>query len=147
MTDEIPFTGKLNAGLSSELKRLQDECARSFREFQDEPSPIQRVALQKIYLAYVAAMRQLAKPASAAELEAKNLIAVAEVEATWTRALQEFRTSLEAIPRRVATHALFKKLDLVDVEELLRNEVNAVLTRLESGAWMRDEQNLAPVTQ
>ena len=96
---EVAIAGELSAGLSHELKRLQSECAKAFAEYQAEPSPVQRIALQKIYLGYVTAMRQLAKPASAAELEAKNFLAIADVEKTWARAMQEFRPHRRTNPQ------------------------------------------------
>lgn len=118
-----------HAGLKHEFERLTEECRRSFAEFRAEPSPSARISLQKIYLANVQALRQLAPVVTASEVEAKALISAADVEATWTRALQELKSELEQIAPRCA-RAPWAASEPVLVQESIKYEIDVALAHL-----------------
>lgn len=74
-----------------------------------------------------------------ADAESGDYLPRADVEKTWGRAMREFRVTLEAVPRRVATQPMFKKIDPVEVELLLQQEIQAALGRLHQGSWLEKE--------
>jgi hypothetical protein len=133
----------LFSGLAAELKRLEDETAASYAKYVAEQQPGEKMALQKIYLANVNALRQLAKDAPKADAGAKKVLPISDVDSAWSRSLKEFRSALESMPRRVATQPLFKKLDPVDVEQLVNKEVSEILAHLETGSWLRSTEEPA----
>ena len=116
--------------LMSELDHLRKECRRSFADFENEPSPIRRVQLHKVYLQNLKALSALVPLATKAEEEAGRLVSADAVVQQWMRATLEFRAALETIPRRIATHPVFRKLDPVEVEAVLNHEVATVLEQL-----------------
>lgn len=126
----------LAGGLMEELARLKQETMKSYRLYVAELRPADRMTRQKIWLANVAALRQLAKEAPKAERDARNVLVVADVESAWSRSFKEFKTSAEALGRRVSTLPLFAGLDPVDVEQAIGKEVVTILSHLESGSWL-----------
>lgn len=136
-TEIIQLSMALAGGLMDELDRLKKETASSYKLYIAEQRPADRMARQKIWLANSAALRQLAKEAPKAEREAKNVLVVSDVESTWSRALKEFKTSIESLGRRVSTLALFSALDPIDVEEAISKETVVILTHLEAGGWIK----------
>ncbi len=130
------FTSKPDAPhLLEELENLRAETRRSFKDFEEEPSVTRRVQLHKVYLANLKALSNLIPLATKAEEEGDRLVSADAVSQTWIRAISEFRTTLELIPRRVATNALFKKLeDPVAVEEVIQGEIKSALKQLYTGA-------------
>jgi hypothetical protein len=127
-------------GLQAELERLQEETARSYKDYTDEKQPGDKIAKQKIYLANVNALRALAKDAPKADEANRNSVSISDVDSTWARALKEFRSQLEALPRRVSTSPLFRGVDPVDVELLVRGETDKLLAHLETGSWLKSEE-------
>lgn len=134
----------LLGGLQAELKRLETETAQSYANYQAELLPAEKLVKQKLYLANVNALRALAKDAPKADRDAKNSLPIDDVDSAWSRSVKEFRSECEAMPRRVATNPMFKKIDPVDVEELVMKEVQLILTHLETGSWLRDAEEPAP---
>lgn len=129
----------LITGLQAELKRLEAETAQSYANYQAELLPAEKLVKQKLYLANVTALTRLAKDAPKADREASKTLPVSDVESAWSRSIKEFRSECEALPRRLATNSLFKKVDPVDVEELLMQEVQLILTHLETGSFLVEE--------
>lgn len=130
----------LLSGLAAELKRLEAETAQSYANYQAELIPAEKLVKQALYLKNVGALRALAKDAPKADRDAKNTLPVGEVDSAWSRSVKEFRSALEAMPRRVATNPIFKKIDPVDVEELVMKEVQTILSHLETGSWLKTEE-------
>lgn len=131
----------LAGGLMEELARLKKETLASYRMYIAEQRPADRHLRNKIWLANVAALRQLAKEAPKAERDAKNVLVVADVESAWSRSFKEFKTSLESLGRRVSTLPLFAKLDPIDVEEVISKEAVVILSHLESGSWLKNRES------
>lgn len=130
---------ELSVGLSHEVKRLTEECARSFRDFKNEPSPVHRRSLQRIYAQNVATLQKLVPIATEAEVKAGTLLSSSEVEAAWTRALLEFKNTLEALAARCATAPIFRKLDPVAVKQFMQSEIDKALAHLCEGTWLKPE--------
>lgn len=130
----------LRSGLAAELKRLETETAQSYANYLAETLPAEKLVKQVIYLKNVNALRALAKDAPKADRDAKNTLPIGDVDAAWSRSLKECRSSLEALGRRLATNPLFKKIDPVDVEELVDKEVREILAHLEAGSWLKSEE-------
>lgn len=143
--DEVQTSMAIAGGLMQELARLKKETADSYRLYAAEKLPADRHLRNKVYLANLAALRQLAKEAPKADREARNVLLVADVEATWSRSFKECKTSLESLGRRVSTLALFAKLDPVDVELAINKEVVTILSQLESGSWLTNPGDEPPV--
>ena len=137
--DAAMMSMALAGGLTQELARLKAECAQSHRAYLAEQRPADKLTRQKVWLANVAALRQLAKEAPKAERDAKNVLLISDVESTWTRSLKECKTSLESLARRVSTNILFAKLDPVEVEEVIQKEVAGILSHLERGSWLEQK--------
>jgi hypothetical protein len=89
----------------------------------------------KIVTDLISKLQALTKIAPELEQQSKNVLMRVEVEQTWGRFLKELRSQLDALPRRVALHPMFKKIDPVAVEKLLNEERNRVLMVLSSGGW------------
>jgi len=131
--------------LQHEFERIKSESARSYREYLAEKNPATRIALQKIWLANSAALRQLAKPARQSEVDLKNWLQKSDVEASFARAASEFRGNIENLGRRISALPLFAKLDPVDVElacaketkKMLDDFFQAISAAVESGEPMK----------
>jgi hypothetical protein len=130
----------LLSGLAAELKRLETETAQSYANYVAELLPAEKLVKQTIYIKNVNALRQLAKDAPKADRDAKNTLPIGDVDSAWSRSFKEFRSSLEAMGRRLATNPLFKKLDPVDVEELVNKETGEIIAHLETGSWLKTEE-------
>lgn len=128
----------LAGGLMEELSRLKIETAKSHRLYLAETKPSDKITRQRVWLLNVAALRQLAKEAPKAERDAKNVLVVSDVEATWSRAFSEFRNSAESLGRRVSTLALFAGLDPIDVEQAIAKETTTMLEHLESASHLKE---------
>lgn len=139
--EETPLdpNAPLKVGLARQVALLEKEVEESHAAYRKETLPFEKLSLQKIYLANVSALRQLAKVQPDADSASGRVLPVDDVDSAWSRSLKEFRSTLEAMPRRIASSPLFKKLDPVDVEELVSKEVTAILTHLETGSWLKDE--------
>lgn len=135
--DTIQFSMAIAGGLMSELERLKKETFKSYQLYVAELRPADKILRNKIWLANVAALRQMAKEAPKAERDAGNVLAVSDVESTWSRAFKECKTALESLGRRVSTSVLFAALDPIDVEQVINKEVVTVLSHLESGGSLR----------
>jgi hypothetical protein len=116
--------------LLQEVEDLRAECRRSFKDFEVEPSPIRRVPLHKVYLANLKALAALIPLATKAEEEADRLVSAEGVAAAWNRGLADFVTSLELVARRVATHSTFRRFDPVEVEAVVKREIDIALAQL-----------------
>jgi hypothetical protein len=138
-----PLT-ELKIGLVHEVKRLTEECARSFRDFQNEPSPVHRKSLQRIYQQNCATLAKLTPLAKQAEVEAGTLLSAQDVEATWMRTFSEIRSRLDVIGRRVASDALFSELDRVAVQEVVDREMDLALAQLSDSEPTQRERYTGP---
>jgi hypothetical protein len=118
--------------LLQEVEDLRAECRRSFRDFEVEPSPIRRIPLHKVYLANLKALAALIPLATKAEEEADRLVSAEGVAQAWNRTVGDFMSSLTLVPRRVATHATFRRFDPVEVEAIVKKEIDTVLIQLRS---------------
>lgn len=135
--EAVQFSMAVAGGLMDELARLKSETLKSYRLYLAELRPADRMTRNKIWLANVAALRQLAKEAPKAERDAKNVLLVGDVDATWSRTLKEFKSSLESLGRRISTLPLFAELDPIDVEQVVAKEVVVILEHLESGSHLK----------
>jgi hypothetical protein len=118
------------SSLVRELERLERQCDEVGRELDREESPSLRLQLAKLRQQYSANLARLIRPAINAEVQQGLLLMKSDVDATWSRTILEFRKTLEQIPRRLATHTLFHALDPVDVEQVIKKEVDTVLAQL-----------------
>lgn len=134
--EEIRDDGK--RGVTAELRRLEEETAKAYRIYAASKDHVEKLANYKVWTALLSEMRKLAKDAPASEREAGRHVPIEEVEAVWTRGLLVFSKSLDTLPRRVATHPLFKKLDPHDVEEFIQSEVSALKTKLYNLNWKEE---------
>lgn len=121
---------QLVSSLVEELTRLKEQCAEVGRELSQEQSPSARLQLQKLRQQYTTNLARLIKPAMAAEERKGLLVMKSDVDAVWSRTITEMRSTLEQIPRRVATDPLFAALDPVDVANIIQHEVNVALAQL-----------------
>jgi hypothetical protein len=114
---------------------------KAHQRYASEKDPAAAAPLFQAYLRVVAAVTALSKAAPKSDIETGNAIPASEVDATWSRHVKEWRTMLENLPRRAAMSPLFKRLDPVDVEQLLDKEVAQILVHLEASdkGWMKDK--------
>lgn len=117
-------------GMVRELARLQKLCNETQTELENEPSPSERFQLAKLLQQYSTNLNKLIQPTLDAEERQGLLLEKSDVEATWRRVIAEWRSALEALPRRISTNALFSNLNPVDVEQLLVRECDSTLNLL-----------------
>jgi hypothetical protein len=128
---------QIETTLGAELRKLKAEATKAHQQYSRERDP----ALKSVHLAnwlkLSAAVTAMAKIAPKADEQAGALLKKTDVDSVWSRALKEFRSTLEAMPRRAATNSLFHDLDPVDVVLVLEEEVKQALTSCENivGKW------------
>jgi hypothetical protein len=111
---------ELEHGLQSQLKRIKAETAAAYKAYKAERDPLSAAPRLKAWLALVAQMTQLAKIAPKADMDTKNSLPIYEVEAAWARACSELRSTVDGLPRRLASLPFFRKLDdPVTMEEIV----------------------------
>lgn len=130
---------QLEQTLGGELRKLKIEAGKAHQRYSSEKDPLLAAAHLSSWLKLSAAVSSMARVAAKTDLEEKSVLSIADVEATWTRAFQEFRAELENLGRRVSTHALFTtaKLDPVDIEEILKVETDVTLNHLHNAGYIK----------
>ncbi len=129
----------LTSGIMAELRRLKREVQRAYNEYTRERRPGDKLLRQREYLNLIKELRLLAKEAPKAEREAGNVLTIGDVDATWRRALIEFKNAIELLGRRIATNPLFAKLNPVDVEQEVNKETTTILARLQTAGEIQDD--------
>jgi phage terminase Nu1 subunit (DNA packaging protein) len=120
--------------LGRELARLAKQLEDTAKEISRTDEVSRRAALEKLNAQRSATFARLAKQALAAEKELGLLVEKSDIVAVWSRAIAEFRSTMERIPRRVADRPIFKGLDPVDVELTIRREVDVAIHELYKSA-------------
>lgn len=123
--------------LGRELKRLSLQLEKTAVEITKTDEPSRRIALEKLNTQRSANFARLVKSALAAEEKLGLLVEKTDVDAVWSRMVLEFRKTLEQVPRRVATHHVFRDLDPVDVDEVIGAEIREALTTLSKGGFLK----------
>jgi hypothetical protein len=128
---------KVEDSLNNEFRHLKSKLGAARHQWESERDDIQKRIYWGNYQSLLDAVTKLAKVAPKSDIEQQQALPIAQVEATWARALKEFRTTLEALPRRLVTQSIFRKCDPIEVEQVVETEVNAILARLEAGGWLK----------
>jgi hypothetical protein len=127
-------------GFQRELARLEEETNNCYQSYLDTEDPMEKATYWKLWQSMLETWGKLAKIAPDAEKIAGNVVTKSDLEATWMRTFKEIRTMLEAVPRRMATHAAFAELNPVDVEQAWIEETQRLMEALASGDFLKAEQ-------
>jgi hypothetical protein len=116
--------------LGRELVRLSKQLEDTAAEIAETDEPSRRIALEKLNAQRSGNFARLSKQALLAERELKLLIEKSDADAVWSRRIEEFKSALDYIPRRLMTHPLFAGVDGVALNLILQKEFDEALAFL-----------------
>jgi len=93
-------------GLRGEIERLEEECITNYELYQaatrsDPPQPVLLQTYHKLWMDSQDALRKMRKDTPKSEQDDKRALDREDVVGAQTRALKEFKTRLEMLPRRM----------------------------------------------
>jgi hypothetical protein len=131
---------KVEDSLNNEFRHLKAKLGAARDKWESEQDEVQKRIYWNQYQSLLDAVTKLAKVAPKSDIEQQQSLPASDVEAAWSRMLQEFKSMLEQIPMRVATLPAFSNCDPVDVEQTIAKEINAALEQLSAGAWLKQKK-------
>lgn len=131
---------KVDESFAATLRKLKEEETKAHDRYAAESDPFAKQALLGLWLKLTDQVAKLGKVSSQVDIEQGSSIPKDEADTAWSRCCGEFRSAAEALARRVATHPMMRRVDPVDLEEMINHEVDQMLAHLHGAPWLKDEE-------